>query len=344
MFSWPKLLQSRGVHFVTRGPNTAKNSLSVRCPFCGEADPSQHLNIYLNTGYWKCWRNPRAHSGKSRSWLIQHLLRCSSEEAVHLAEEDTLAIPEPADIMTRLTEMLGDRDQVEKIHASKQGLEFPSQFKRLFGSNSLTSRPFWDYLEDRGYDLASQDWVAKHYNLHYANRGPYRYRLIIPVYSTAGELMTWTARSVVPRAEIRYKTLSVEPNEFFPGYVAKCAPGQLLLGLPLLWKCENPEVLVLTEGPFDAIRISVLGHKIGVYGTCLFGLNITDSQVLLIEQLLGRFRHVVLLLDPDAKFRAFRIQEQLTNLPVKIETLPPGVEDPGALPTTVGMQLLESWL
>jgi hypothetical protein len=343
MFSWPKFLQSHGINFVTRGPNTAKNSASIRCPFCGEADPSQHLNIYLNTGYWKCWRNPRAHSGKSRSWLIQHLLRCSHDEAVRLAEEDVTASPEPSSLVSRLSEMLGRPDKSKRIDLSTK-LTFPPQFKSLWRNCSTFAGPFWDYLERRGYDLANQDWVAQNYNLHYATRGPYRYRLIIPVHSNTGDLMTWTARSVMVDNPIRYKTLSGEVSSLYPGPTAKCAPGQLLLGLPLLWRCPNPEVLVLTEGPFDAIRVSALGRKLGVYGTCLFGLNITDSQVLLLEQLLGRFRHLVVLLDTDAKFRAFRIQEQLTNLPVKIETLPPGVEDPGALPTNVGMQLLESWL
>jgi hypothetical protein len=239
--------------------------------------------------------------------------------------------------------MLGRTDKTKRIDLTTK-LTFPPQFKPLWKNNSISSLPFWDYLGQRGYDHDAQDWVAESYNLHYATRGPYRYRLIIPVYSNTGELMTWTARSITPDNPIRYKTLSVEPNSLYPGPVAKCAPGQLLLGLPLLWQCSNPEVLVVAEGPFDAIRISALGRKIGVYGTCLFGLNITDGQVALLEQLLGRFRHLIVLLDPDAKLRAFRIQEQLVNLPVRIEALPPGVEDPGALPAKVGEQLLESWL
>lgn len=340
MFNWQTFLTAHGVPFVLQGAK----ELSVHCPFCGTADHSEHLSISLRGAGWRCLRNPRAHAGRSRSRLIQALLKVSQDEARRLAEEAPTPSPVDEDFVSHLAGLMGDKNLVE---LPRLPLKFPVEFKPLAPlTNSVVARQFWEYLKDRGYSLEDRGWIAHQYNLHYVIPiGPYCYRLIIPIYAPDGQLMTWTARSILPNEKFRYKTLPTRPPyNSYDGPLAVAAPGALLLGLPLLLRTPNPEVLVLCEGPFDAFRITALGRHIGVYGTCLFGLNISDAQVALLDRLMVRFKRLVLLLDPDAELISFRIKEHLTPLVVRSGRLPAGVEDPGALPYAVGRELVQSWL
>lgn len=346
MFNWPQFLTSHGVHYVTSGPNCGPGQCSVKCPWCREADPSEHLTINLRGAGWRCFRNPRAHVGRSRSRLIQALLSCSQEEARRLADEGLPPPPEDSGMVEALAGMLGVETPAS-VRTPLPPLTFPPEFKLLGPTaltNSVFARQFWVYLAERGYSLEDRGWLADKYQLYYAVNGACRYRLIIPIYGADDKLQTWTARSILPDETLRYKTFS-KTNRYGPDEpVALEGPTNLLLGLPLLLRVPNPEVLVLCEGPFDAFRVTVLGRHKGVYGTCLFGLNISEAQVVLLERLMSRFRRLVLLLDPDADFLTLRIKEHLTPLVVKSGRLPEGIEDPGALPYEVGQKLVQSWL
>jgi hypothetical protein len=222
-------------------------------------------------------------------------------------------------------------------------LTLPKEFKPIANGGSL-AQAFWDYILSRGYVQAQVSWLVQKYQLYYAVRGPFSYRLIIPVHDAEGRLMTWTGRTIRPGEKVRYKTLSSQPREGYRGPLAVKPPTTLLLDLPFLLAAPNPEILVLCEGPFDAMRVSALGRHLGVYGTCLFGLNITEAQVLLVERLMVRFRRLVLLLDPDAELVTFRIKDQLLPMQVKVGILPKGVKDPGDLSKLAAQELFNSWL
>src|SRR3974377_930695 len=95
-FNWVRLLNAHHVPFVTRGPNTGRDHISVKCPWCGAADPSEHLGISLRGKGYRCLRDPR-HAGRSRARLIHALLHCPSEYALRLAREDAPTPPPPAE-------------------------------------------------------------------------------------------------------------------------------------------------------------------------------------------------------------------------------------------------------
>ena len=69
---WRELLSTLGVPWVERSPNISKGEIGLRCPWCGNADPSQHLALDETTGYYQC-RRSAGHGGKSPFWLLRGL-------------------------------------------------------------------------------------------------------------------------------------------------------------------------------------------------------------------------------------------------------------------------------
>jgi hypothetical protein len=202
-------------------------------------------------------------------------------------------------------------------------LFFPKEVKPLIWGGPR-SAAFWNYLlQDRGFTRAQAEWASEAYDFHYALFGKYSYRIVIPIYSATGELMTWTARAIDPKAHIRYMT---HPKE-----EAIAPPTSLLLGLPTLYKARLTRCLVICEGPFDCVAISVLGHELGIWGTCLFGLELSDKQADILSDLEGRFDRVRLLLDPEqAWLRTLGMSSALPKR-CKMTGLPEGYDDPGEL-------------
>ncbi len=332
MFDWPALLRARGIEYVASGPNVARGHIAVKCPWCGENDPSQHLGISLKGQGWGCWRN-RGHRGKSKARLIEALLRCSSEEARELAGENSPSAELPPN--ERLNDLVASNLGLQNLALHTAGpLVLPSSAKPM-ASRSSGSMPFREYLSQRGYSMGEGEWIVEKYLLHYARAGQWANRLIIPVYDAAGRLVNWTGRAIGDKTKPRYKTLSTQ--------LALTPISQCLLGLPLLWSVPNPKMLIVCEGPFDALRISVLGHELGVFGTCLFGLNASEQQALHLTALRRRFERIALCLDAGAEMSALRIQETLRVAGVDRLT-PIGVKDPGELRSREGKTLIGSWL
>lgn len=309
------ILAQHGFEFKQSG----KFEILTRCPLCGDSDPSEHLAISTRKRGWRCLRNPRQHRGKSYIRLLTLLLRCSDERARELlGEPDARPLPAADEFAEQWRRQLGLTEEPKPI---SRKLDFPREFRRLT-LGAPRSAAFWDYLAGRGYNARQSRWLAEAYDLHYALSERYAYRLIVPIYSRSSQLMTWTARSINPNADIRYLTLLTD--------FARAAPGELLLGLPFLWRAAPARCLVICEGPFDAIAVSAIGHELGVWGTCLFGLELSDAQADILAELCEGFDRVRFLIDPDAFLRVLSLRERLPRrcFPMK---LPEGFKDPGDL-------------
>jgi hypothetical protein len=324
MFDWPTFLNRNNIEFVTSGPNVAKHHIAVHCPFCGAGDPSQHMSISLRGRGWRCWRNPTAHSGRSPTALIQALLQCPWEEARSLAGHEPPPSAPDQDLAATVAGMLG---AAASVTAAPSSLHLPAEFKPLSLARPM-ARGFVDYLRERGYSDAQLEWLIATYNLHYAITGKWRYRIIMPLYDARRILQTWTGRTIADDV-VRYLSLSTTPQDGYPASLSP--PTNLLFGLPLLWSCRNAQTLVLCEGPFDAMRITALGHPRGIYGTCQFGLQLSELQTVLIEQLMSRFRRLVLVLDRDAQLQQFSIAMRLARFRCTVAQMPEGLKDPGEL-------------
>ena len=313
---WSRLLSQHGIEYTAQREN-----YYLSCPFCGTSDQGQHLAISLLGRGWRCFRNPTQHRGRSYVRLVSALLRCSDAHAKELLGEDApIALPAPDEFSSQWRKQLGLAKTQTTATVTK--LSFPREFKPLSTSKSPFAGIFWQYVQRRGYTYEQARWAASAYGMHYATTGSYAYRLILPIYDSAGKLMTWTGRSTKADAQVRYMSLAASES--------LTAPGNLLLGLPLLWKAEPAACLVICEGPFDAVAISTLGHRYGVWGACLFGVNVSEAQADLLDALERRFPRMRLLIDPDANLKVLNLRQRL---PTRCKSTPlmSGLKDPGEL-------------
>jgi hypothetical protein len=325
-FDWERFLRT---HHVDAAPSGARQVV-VHCPFCGPDDPSHHMSINLDGRGWRCWRAPESHFGRAPTKLVQKMLGCTIEEALRITGAD--APPPPPTSEALVANLARLRGQAAPAPTRPRRLVLPEKFHPLTQDDER-SEPFWHYLtEVRGYRASEARWLAEAYDLHWAVTGPYAWRLIFPVRDRYGDLLTWTARAVGATAKLRYK----QP----PDDLARTPAPRTLLGLDWLWRAPDPRVLVLCEGPLDATRITVSGASMGVWATCLFGLNLSaDQRDLILELAAARFPRVALLLDATADRDRLRIARQLTPLRLALPRLPPGSDDPGELTAAQAAQL-----
>ena len=323
-FKWLDFLKSNSVSYVTFGPNTKQGEVSIKCPMCSD-DPSEHLGINLDTSFWACWRNA-THRGRKPYRLISSLLNCSYAHARLIV--DQYSITDTDDFNNLDVNFDKPKEDILK----PEGLHFPEEFKKI--KNIGTGKRFYHYLRGRGFDNVKN--LAFVYNLHYCTTGDWKDRIIIPVYEN-WELATWTARAIAHTEKApRYKTLSV--NEEGP-YKALININETIF---LYDQLTGGDLLFITEGPIDAMKIDFYGYPYNTSGTCLFTSSISTSQVYLISEVSKGYKSTILLLDPEAIQQQLEIQDILARYGVKIGTLEPGIEDPGAMSKKQVLKLINS--
>jgi hypothetical protein len=301
---WVNFLTDHHIPWVSRGPNTKRGEISIQCPFCGSDDPSEHLGINLTIDVWGCHRNP-AHRGKSPVYLIKHLLGCSQSQAQLTVRQYGAADPDTLE--TALASLL---DEPITVAPRPEKLVMPHEFMTLGPKPSATR--FRNYLQRRGFD--DIDDLGRRYQLRYCSTGRWKDRIIFPVFRR-GKLVAWTGRAISnPINAPRYLSTSNEIKK------AILNEDDITLG---------GNILFITEGPIDAIKIDYYGRSRQAHATCVFGTSITLDQIALIKQASRRYRYTVLLLDPDAIETSFNVIEWLPN--AIMGTIPSGVEDPGAM-------------
>ena len=172
---------------------------------------------------------------------------------------------------------------------------------------------FLNYLQERGFDKPSV--LAAAYDLRCCTTGRYKDRIIIPVYDAAGKLAAWTSRAIG-------NSISA------PRYLSDSnAIKTIIYNLPNL--LLGGEVLFITEGPFDCLKVDYYAARYDCGATAVFGTSITPDQISLLSDLSKRFKKTVILLDPDAIESAFNLSDWLPK--AEFGWLPARVEDPGAL-------------
>lgn len=317
-FDWIRFLNQHNIDYATSGANVSRGHIAVHCPFCGERDKSQHLSVNTRGPGWRCWRDPDNHRGRSYQYLVQALLRCSPEEAKQIVGEDLPGLPDTDDELAEKRARLFPQ-------LTGEALELPREFSSLL-SGSPMATPFLRYMRDRGFRDSDISWLTETYDLRYAIRGPFAWRLIVPVYGRDGSVLTWTGRALGSDVEPRYRTL------YDAGEKGGRSTSQTILGLHRLSRVRSGRALIICEGPFDALRMSASGYSLGVWATCLFGLQLYAPQRQELMDLADRFSGLYLMIDAEARVHRLRLMESMYPLRVGCLDVPDGYEDPGALP------------
>lgn len=323
-FDWPSFFDLYSIPWF----KATRTNITIKCPMCGD-DPSHHLSVSLQDKGWHCWRND-AHSGRSARDLVMVLLGCSTDQAARIvSEQEQAAKLLDEGFASSISQLLG---KAKPLPVTTRPLELLPEFIDML--TGFSQRLFVPYLTDRGYSDNDLEWLVKRFKLRSALTGQFAYRIIIPVY-VSGRLVTWTARTITGD-RLRYKTLSTDSETAAKSDlpVAAISIKETLFDYDALRK--GGEILVITEGPFDAMRVSFFGDD-AIRGTCLFGKTISDGQRELIGALRPLYHQVVLLSDTDVRWSMFG------KLPdwVTIRRLPPSVEDPAKLNYTQFCRLFE---
>lgn len=321
-FDWIQFFDQYHIEYVTDGPNVSKGNVAIHCPFCGHNDPSHHLGVSVDGKGWGCWRD-NTHRGKNPVRLIAALLGCTREQAKKIAGQNVYI---PADFYGSVTQLLNPKGS-ETI--KQKSLKMPIEFKPFLRVPS--ARLYTSYLIARGYTHKQIDLFTDLYGIRYCREGSFRGRIIFPVYHK-GRLVTWTGRSVHTSAVVRYKTLSADHDKAQEeGY----KPSVGMINDYLLWyddlKKGPKNTLLLVEGPFDALRVRVLGEKYGIVATCFFTSAPSQEQIGLLREVLPLFKRKFLLLDRGTLPKVLYLKSMLESLDVDFLTLPDGVDDPGEL-------------
>ena len=193
------------------------------------------------------------------------------------------------------------KHKVEEIEPEFK-IELPEDFRMIMVGNRTD--PSWKaitrYALNRGFNKQTL-WS---FRVGYSSTFQWQRRLIIPSFDIDGNLNYVTGRSIDPENTFRYKNLSAPRNTV------------VFNELDIDW--NSP--LLLVEGPLDLVKVKM--NK-----TCLLGSSLNPDS-LLFRRIVENKTPVILILDQDAKRKALKIADTLSNysIPVRLN-FPPGTSD-----------------
>jgi hypothetical protein len=318
---WLRILKDNRIPYIESGANVKRGEVAIKCCFCGSADPSMHMGLSLETGWWSCWRNRKQHSGKSPLRLLMQLLKVPYGVARELAGLGADYVdPEGFDAMAAKLLRIGSRE--DDARPTRRKLTLDADF-RIIEEQGRT-RPHFNYLVDtRGFYVEDVERLGAEYGICAGVSGDFAGRVVMPYYQD-GDLVTWTARAV-GRSAIRYRDLELE-SSILPPKMTLYNHDSITAG---------GVVLVLQEGPFDALKVDCYGKAWGVRSVALSTNSIQDEQVYLLQAAASTFEHVVVMMDNKDKLDitdSLRMRAELALLPsLSISAVPFGVKDGGDL-------------
>ena len=297
-----KILDACNTPYITKGNNVTDGDINIKCPFCGNDDPSEHCGINPNNGVWGCWRNAE-HRGKGLTRLIQKLIHCSVIEAEKLISSYSIGVLVP----------------IKRIKTELVEETLPSNFAEI--TRSGIYEKFYNYLIRRNFNKTDIINVCKRYQLKGCLSGDYRYRLIIPYYDDY-TLLGWTGRSIRDGEKLRYKTSNKQIKK-------------------TLYNLNNVsyDTVIITEGPFDAIKLDFYGQFLGVNAVAVSGLSISDRQYSIIWKLANE-KKVYVLFDKGTFSKALQLKSKISN--IQILQMPENYDDAGEFSSFSVISLIQN--
>ena len=246
-------------------------------PFISHHKPKLQINV--QTQKWHCWVS---NQGGHNLFQLFKKLKASKE---HFDE---------------LVELVGDKKYVKR-NTNKEGkkiVRLPNEFKPLWkDGNSTIRKHAIVYLKNRGITLV--DIIR--YGMGYCEEGLYANRIIVPSYSSDGELNYFVGRDIY-EGGMKYKNPPVSKD---------------VIGLDLFINWNEP--IILCEGVFDAIAIRRNAIP-------LFGKTIPKSLMKKIYE--KQVKQIYILLDSDAIMDSIKMTDSLMKNGIDVYYVNLSEEDP----------------
>jgi hypothetical protein len=214
------------------------------------------------------------------------------------------------------------RPKVTLPEAAEKDLQLPSSFRPIELDSLRASRYVRYLIEDRGFTRRDLPGLVAAYGLQYSLTGDFKDRIILPYY-LAGKLVTWSGRSIA-NSTVRYRDLDRDSSTVPAKETLYCFDSAV-----------GASVLVVVEGPFDALKLDFYGRRFGVRAVGLSTNSITDKQIYLLEQLTTRAKRTIIQLDTLSSLGivgSMRLRDRIGHLPnLEILPVPYGKKDAGEL-------------
>jgi len=246
-------------------------------PFISHHKPKLQINV--QTQKWHCWVS---NQGGHNLFQLFKKLKASKE---HFDE---------------LVELVGDKKYVKRNtnKEDKKIVRLPNEFKPLWkDGNSIIRKHAIVYLKNRGITLV--DIIR--YGMGYCEEGLYANRIIVPSYSSDGELNYFVGRDIY-EGGMKYKNPPVSKD---------------VIGLDLFINWNEP--IILCEGVFDAIAIRRNAIP-------LFGKTIPKSLMKKIYE--KQVKQIYILLDSDAIMDSIKMTDSLMKNGIDVYYVNLSEEDP----------------
>ena len=246
-------------------------------PFISHHKPKLQINV--QTQKWHCWVS---NQGGHNLFQLFKKLKASKE---HFDE---------------LVELVGDKKYVKRNtnKEDKKIVRLPNEFKPLWlDGNSIIRKHAIVYLKNRGITLVD----VIRYGMGYCEEGLYANRIIVPSYSSDGELNYFVGRDIY-EGGMKYKNPPVSKD---------------VIGLDLFINWNEP--IVLCEGVFDAIAIRRNAIP-------LFGKTIPKSLMKKIYE--KQVKQIYILFDSDAIMDSIKMTDSLMKNGIDVYYVNLSEEDP----------------
>lgn len=284
-------------------PTTTSEEVRVNCFNC--SDSSGHMYVNVLRGKIHCHK-----CGKSYRDLV-----------AFIADRDLVPRRQAAKIMAdynmHLT-TLGGAELYQKHQSIDDGLmplALPPGCRPIDDNESRVCIMARQYLRRRGFTL----YDIKLYRLHYCVEDRFAGMVVIPVYEK-GLLVYYAARAFVP---------GKHPAKLFPDNTdTQLGKSDVVFNLDIA--ADSP-MIVVTEGPFDAM-------KVGRSGVAIFGKKLSETQRKKI--LATSPSEIVVMLDSDAKEDTLATAKVFNGYHGNVSVVILEKGDPGSMSRTAITSLL----